>query len=178
MKELEKLTFWQQCRFKGLYAICYLVSLQPLWMLYIFSDFLYFLVFYIVRYRRSIVHKNLLTSFPEKNEDELIDITHEFYHWFCDYLVETIKLTTISKEELCRRNILDAFALQELVQHGEAVVLGFGVLSTAPRRQTCHAASGALLQLGVGFFYSTAHQPTRNCMDAHANLPSFGKSCC
>lgn len=127
MKELEKLTFWQQCRFKGLYAICYLVSLQPLWMLYIFSDFLYFLVFYIVRYRRSIVHKNLLTSFPEKNEDELIDITHEFYHWFCDYLVETIKLTTISKEELCRRMRFENVELPiRLLQEDKPVMLLLG----------------------------------------------------
>jgi len=85
-----------------LYGIVYLLSLLPLRVLYVLSDFFYLLVYYVVRYRRRIVWHNLTTSFPEKSEDELRTIERRFYHWLCDYAVETVKLLTISNEALCR----------------------------------------------------------------------------
>lgn len=79
------------------------LSRLPLRILYIISDFLFFTSFYLVRYRRGMVKRNLLNSFPEKSEDERMAIEKEFYKNLCDYAVETLKLVTISKEELSRR---------------------------------------------------------------------------
>lgn len=81
----------------------YLLSLLPLWILYFFSDLLYFPLYYCVRYRRHIVHNNLVQSFPNKSEQEIIRIEKQFYHFFCDYIVETIKLLSISQKQLKRR---------------------------------------------------------------------------
>lgn len=47
--------------------------------------------------------KNLINSFPDKTLHELKQIEHDFYKNLCDYAVETLKLLTISKEELSRR---------------------------------------------------------------------------
>jgi Kdo2-lipid IVA lauroyltransferase/acyltransferase len=81
----------------------YLFSLLPLRILYIFSDAIYFLVYYLIRYRRRIVRSNLQTSFPEKGFKEIIQIEKKYYAWFCDYIAETVKLASMSKKEMCRR---------------------------------------------------------------------------
>lgn len=48
----------------------YLLSLLPLSVLYVFSDLLYFPIYYCVRYRRRIVRKNLTESFPELSKEK------------------------------------------------------------------------------------------------------------
>lgn len=85
------------------YGIWYLLSLLPMRLLYVLSDLLYFIMAYILRYRHRVIWKNLSGSFPEKSHEELVKIEKDFYHWFCDYLVETIKLMTISASEMQRR---------------------------------------------------------------------------
>jgi KDO2-lipid IV(A) lauroyltransferase len=61
------------------------------------------LLYYIIRYRRGIVRRNLTSAFPEKSPKEIKRIEKKFYHWFCDYFLEAIKLLSISDEELNRR---------------------------------------------------------------------------
>lgn len=89
--------------YRLLYGIAYAISLLPFWMLYLVSDGLYLLAYYVIRYRRGVVRKNLSTSFPEKSEDELRAIERRFYRWLCDYFAETIKLLSISNENLLKR---------------------------------------------------------------------------
>lgn len=81
----------------------YLLSLLPLSVLYVFSDLLYFPIYYCVRYRRRIVRKNLTESFPELSKEKIIRIEKQYYHFFCDYIIETLKLFSISKKQLKRR---------------------------------------------------------------------------
>jgi KDO2-lipid IV(A) lauroyltransferase len=80
-----------------------LISHLPLAILYIISDFLFFVSFYLVRYRRKMVQKNLRNSFPEKSYKERRKIEKDFYTNLCDYAVETLKLLTISKADLLKR---------------------------------------------------------------------------
>ena len=86
-----------------LYGIVYPFSLLPMWLHYCFSDLLYVIVYYVVGYRRKIVRKNLKNSFPEKDQKELLHIEHRFYAFFCDYIVENIKLLTMKKKNIMRR---------------------------------------------------------------------------
>ncbi|MFZ6012831.1 MAG: lysophospholipid acyltransferase family protein [Bacteroidota bacterium] len=83
-----------------------LISHLPLPVLYLFSDFLFFGSFYVVRYRRKMVQKNLRNAFPEKSPAELSLIEKGFFKNLCDYAVETLKLLTISRAELLRRMVL------------------------------------------------------------------------
>ncbi|MBQ7350527.1 MAG: lysophospholipid acyltransferase family protein [Bacteroides sp.] len=85
------------------FTIWYLLSLLPLRLLYLLSDFTYFLLYYLIRYRRKVVRNNLTASFPEKNEKEIIQIEKKFYAWFCDYVVETLKEFSMSKEQMMKR---------------------------------------------------------------------------
>ena len=89
--------------YRLLYGLVYAVSLLPFRLLYMLSDGFYGLVYYIIRYRRRVVWKNLVSSFPEMSEQEVRQTERQFYHWLCDYVVETIKLLSISDEQLLRR---------------------------------------------------------------------------
>lgn len=84
----------------------YLLSLLPWRFLYFISDVFYFTVRYGVGYRKKIVRKNLKNSFPSKSRQELLAIEKDFYHWFCDYMVENIKQYSISEEEMKKRMVI------------------------------------------------------------------------
>src|SRR5688500_13755988 len=84
-----------------------LLSRLPFSVLYAFSDFLFVVSYHLVRYRRKLVRHNLVGSFPEKPLSEIRAIEKTFYKNLCDYGVETLKLFTISKEELMERMRFD-----------------------------------------------------------------------
>ena len=83
-----------------LYGFVYALSLLPFRVLYMISDALYLIIYYIIRYRRKIVWKNLVSSFPTMTTAELKHTERQFYHWFCDYVFETFKLLSISDKSL------------------------------------------------------------------------------
>ncbi len=85
-----------------LFLLWYLLSLLPFRALYLLSDLLYFPLCYCVRYRQKIIRKNLAESFPEKSPKERLKIERDFYHFFCDYIVETLKLFSISRKSMMR----------------------------------------------------------------------------
>jgi KDO2-lipid IV(A) lauroyltransferase len=72
--------------------------------MYFFSDLLYFLIFYLIGYRRKIVEMNLKNSFPEKNEKEIKILVKKFYHHLCDISLESIKGFTMSPNEIIKRH--------------------------------------------------------------------------
>lgn len=77
-----------------------LMSLLPMGVLHFISDMVYYPLYYVVRYRRKIVHKNLVNAFPDKTEKEIEKIEKKFYSAFCDYVMETVKLMSMSPEKI------------------------------------------------------------------------------
>lgn len=90
-------------KYTTIYILWYLLSLLPLRILYLLSDLLEPIVYYIVRYRRKIVRKNLLLALPEKTDAERLAIEKGYYSFFCDYIVETLKAFSISKKQMMNR---------------------------------------------------------------------------
>lgn len=80
-----------------------LLSYLPLSLLYLISDFLFLILYHIVKYRRKVVFDNLKNSFPDKSEIELRLIEKEFYYYLADLIVETIKLVTASEHDILKR---------------------------------------------------------------------------
>ena len=78
----------------------YLISLLPLWLMYCISDVVYIFAYYILRYRQSVVRRNLVTSFPERSSAEIARIERKFYRWLCDSFFESIKLLSIKETDL------------------------------------------------------------------------------
>lgn len=110
-----------------IFIFWYLISLLPLRVLYVFSDILYFPLYYCIRYRRPIVRNNLTSSFPDKSETEIIKIEKEFYSFFCDYIMETIKLFSISRSQIKRRMKFENLEqLEETFQAGRSCSVYLG----------------------------------------------------
>ena len=81
------------------YAINWILSFLPLPVMYIFSDFIYLLLYYFPTYRRKVVETNLKNSFPEKTDRELKSIEKKFYRHLSDIMVETFKITHMTKAD-------------------------------------------------------------------------------
>lgn len=98
---------------KFLLALLRLFSRLPLRVLYVVSDVCFPVLYYVVRYRRRVVRENIDTALTELSVHERRRVERRFYRWFCDYVVETIKLLTISEEEMRRRITMDGVAEME-----------------------------------------------------------------
>ena len=100
-----------------------LIAKLPFSVLYAVSDFLFFFSYYVVRYRRSLVRKNLIASFPEKTRSEISLIQREYYHNLCDYIVETLKLLNIEKADLAKRVVFKNVQILEKYKSQDQPVL-------------------------------------------------------
>lgn len=101
-----------------IYALLYLVSLLPFFVLYAISDAIAFLLHRVIRYRKAIILSNLEIAFPEKTEQERRHICKEFYHRFTDNFIELIKLISLSKEKVSKRFVCDFDSLKRLYDQG------------------------------------------------------------
>ena len=105
-------------------GIWFLMSLLPLKVLYFISDLLFYPIYYLVRYRRKVVRKNMTNSFPDKSASEIKKMEKEFYHSLCDYFVETMKLYGMSQEEVRRRiEFTGLEKVNEYLGDGKSVVV-------------------------------------------------------
>ena len=111
------------------YGILYTLSLLPTWLLYGFSDGLAFLLYSVVRYRRSIVMHNLRIAFPEKSPAGRRRIARQFYRNFTDSFIETIKLLSASPAWLDERFVIDnPEVMEDFARNGRKIQLFLGHL--------------------------------------------------
>jgi Kdo2-lipid IVA lauroyltransferase/acyltransferase len=108
------------------YGLLWLVSLLPLRVLYIISDAIYGIMFYIARYRRPIVDANLLIAFPEKTDKERQRISKQFYHNLVDTFMETLKMISASNKFIQRHFKGNWEVINELYPKGRKVQLHLG----------------------------------------------------
>jgi KDO2-lipid IV(A) lauroyltransferase len=85
------------------YGINWIITLLPMRVLYIFSDLLYFVLYYFISYRRNVVAENLRNSFPEKTSGELKILEKKFYRHLSDLLIETFKMVHMSASQQRKR---------------------------------------------------------------------------
>lgn len=103
------------------------ISYLPFCVLYILSDVSGFVLYHLIRYRRTIVRRNLSESFPEKSPDEIKSIEKGFYRFFADNIFETCKMASISPEEMSRRmKFTNIEAVNERLRQGHSVALYLG----------------------------------------------------
>lgn len=85
------------------YLVIIPISLLPFPLLYGFSDFLFVMFYHVSGYRKNVVMQNIRNSFPDKTEQQHIEICRKFYSHFCDLVVESLKTFTISEKEVLKR---------------------------------------------------------------------------
>jgi len=88
------------------YLVILPISLLPYPLLYLFSDFLFLIIYYVAGYRKDVTLINFQKSFPEKSNEEIQIIRRKFYHHFCDLVVESFKGFTVSEKQLRKRVVL------------------------------------------------------------------------
>ena len=105
----------------------YMISILPFWVLYLMSDIWYFIGYRLLGYRVSLVKKNIKTTFPAKHEDEINAIIRRFYKNFFDLFFETVKVLTISKNQLHNRVTLGNMqALEHNRDMEQSVIISMG----------------------------------------------------
>ena len=110
-----------------IYSLWFLLSLLPLRIHYMLSDLLYLIIYRLIHYRVAVVRKNIQESFPEKDADEQLAIERGFYHWFCDYLAESVKLLTMSRSQMRRRMVFKGTdVVDEVVRNGQSCAVYLG----------------------------------------------------
>ena len=104
-----------------------LLSYIPFRVLYILSDGLFCLLYYLVGYRRKVVRQNLTESFPEKSLPEIRRIEKKFYRFFADMILESCKLASVSPEEIRRRmKFTNVEAVNSMLKQGKSVSVYLG----------------------------------------------------
>ena len=95
-----------------------ILSLLPLPILYFLADaLLYPLMYYVVRYRRAIVAKNLRLSFPEQTDQQRLFLERQFYRRFASTIMEIIYGYRISDEEMRQRVVFENIEFVEELAH-------------------------------------------------------------
>ena len=89
------------------------IAIWPLRVLYVLSDLIYPLVYYVAGYRREVVRKNLTHSFPEKTEQEIARLDSAIEAAAADYL-ELTRL--IGEKETAETELLDLMEQWEAAQ--------------------------------------------------------------
>ncbi|RBL93689.1 lysophospholipid acyltransferase family protein [Chitinophaga flava] len=109
-----------------LLGFCYSLSILPFPVLYLISDILYVLVYHVFGYRKKVVLENMKQAFPEKSPEEIRRLAKKYYRNLTDMMVETIKLLTMSKQQLQERFTCDLSVLHKLYAEGKSCQLHLG----------------------------------------------------
>ncbi|MBQ7222748.1 MAG: lysophospholipid acyltransferase family protein [Bacteroidales bacterium] len=99
MRILRKILSWT------LYAFMFVLSLLPLRVHYLFSDFICWLLHSVLKYRRKVVDINLRSTFKDLPEAELKQVTREYYRYISDVICESVWAISKSSEKLVKKGI-------------------------------------------------------------------------
>ncbi len=100
------------------------LSFLPLSVLYLFSTGIYYLIYYVLGYRRKVVEENIKKSFPDYSGSELTRVTKLFYRHLCDIIVESIRMFSMSEAEAVRRcRVRNAELMDPFFDQGKSVVI-------------------------------------------------------
>lgn len=104
-----------------------IIASLPFCILYGLSDALYFILYYVVHYRRKTVRANLVASFPNMTTSQIVAVEKEFYHHLCDIILETIKLLKVSEEEIDKRITMEnADLIENAARDNKAIIIFIG----------------------------------------------------
>jgi KDO2-lipid IV(A) lauroyltransferase len=104
-------------------AFILLFRFIPFRLLYGFADLIYYMVYYIIGYRKKVVFTNLQNSYPGKSKREITAIAKGFYHHFADMLIESMKAFNMTEDEVVRRyKFKNTAFLEEFYKQGRQMI--------------------------------------------------------
>jgi KDO2-lipid IV(A) lauroyltransferase len=100
-----------------------LIGLLPFWVLYLFSDFLRFVLYNVVGYRKAVVEDNLSKCFPEKDEKEIKRLIRLSYKNLADVTVESFKGFTMSERQIiAHHKALNPEIVESYFNEGRSII--------------------------------------------------------
>ncbi|SFJ69178.1 lysophospholipid acyltransferase family protein [Myroides guanonis] len=106
------------------YPFLWLFSRIPFALFYIFSDFMYYLLYYVVGYRKRTVRKNLELAFPNLNKEERLEIEKKSFRHLCDTFLEMAKTISLPEKEMRKRfQFTNLDYLLELEKENKSIML-------------------------------------------------------
>lgn len=122
------------------YLIIFPISILPYFLLNAVSTFIFWVLYYLLGYRKSVIKDNIYGSFTSKSKHELDDIVKEFYKHFADLLVEVFKNFTISEKQIRRRVVFENVeVLDNLYDQNKSVIIA-----------TSHQGNWEMLAMAIG----------------------------
>jgi KDO2-lipid IV(A) lauroyltransferase len=110
--------------FALVYGPLWLLTWLPLPVLYLFSDFFAFVMWYVIPYRKKLVTKNLYQAFPGKSRTEIKKMARHSIHHLCDYFIESLAALHMTEKELNRRYTLKQLeVLEKLYSEDKDIML-------------------------------------------------------
>jgi len=138
-----------------IYGLLYVLSLLPLRVLYLISDFAYFIIYHVAGYRKKVVFYNLSIAFPGKSEREKKQVAKKFYRNFTDNFIETIKLISAGKKFIRNHYKVDEQVFVQLFEQGKKCQIHLG-----------HNFNWEIANLGMAFLtpykFLTVYMPINN----------------
>ena len=107
-----------------LYPIIWFISILPFRILYMLSDCVYILIYYIIGYRKKVVRGNITLALPHLSRKERLQIEKKSYRHLCDMFLEMIKTMTISVNEIEKRFVFTNFEMyQEMEKKNKSIAI-------------------------------------------------------
>ena len=102
----------------------FIVGYLPFPIIYLISNCLSFIVYYLIGYRVNVVENNLKSSNLNLSDQQIKILKKKFYSHFCDIYLEMIKLDYLSKEQIKDRfKILNPEIANNFLVEGKSVIL-------------------------------------------------------
>ncbi|MFZ9694521.1 MAG: lysophospholipid acyltransferase family protein [Chitinophagaceae bacterium] len=134
----------------------FLVSKLPFAFFYALSDLVFVLLYYVIKYRRSLVDQNLQIAFPDKTANERRAIARSFYRNFTDTFAESIKLLSLSPKKVADYCEVDISSIQELAAEGKSIQL---MVAHQFNWEYLHLVLPTLLKIPTYFLYRPIETP-------------------
>tara|TARA_B100001057_G_C22754954_1_gene913331 strand:- start:301 stop:1179 length:879 start_codon:yes stop_codon:yes gene_type:complete len=106
------------------YPFIWIISKLNFTSIYLISDLLYYILYYIFSYRKKVVRKNLEFAFPEKSKKERRRIERENFRNLTDIFLETFKSNNIKEKDLIERfSFKNPELLEKIYNNNQEVIV-------------------------------------------------------
>ena len=109
------------------YPFIKIISILPFRLVYILSDFVYIIIYKLIKYRVKLVRSNLELAFPEYSSSKRLIIESNFYRHFCDIMLEAFKSIGMTKKQILERyEFKNQSIVYDLLKKNKSIVLLMG----------------------------------------------------
>jgi len=102
----------------------FVIGIIPFRLLYMFSDFMCFVLSSVFKYRRKVILDNLNRVFPEMNASRKRELMKDFYQHLTDLLIEGIKSFRMTEAQINKRHIIiNPELVERFHQEGRSMII-------------------------------------------------------